>query len=125
VASRQDSKVEVISTGNDKMVATFASGGQGPVRVAFTPDGAQVWVTNAVSNTATIFDARTRTLLGTVALGKNPSGMVFSRDGSRVYITSQDANTVNVVDVQTRKVVSTVDLGTGAQPDGIGLAAPR
>ena len=125
VASRQDSKVEVISTGSDKMTATFASGGQGPVRVAFTPDGGEVWVTNAVSNTASIFDSRSRTLQGTVPLGKNPSGMVFSRDGSRVYITSQDANTVNVVDVKARRVVSTVDLGTGAQPDGIGLAVTQ
>jgi YVTN family beta-propeller protein len=122
VASRQDHKVEVISTASDEMVATFPSGGRGPVRVAFTPDGTQVWVTNAASDSAAVFDASSRALLGTLPLGKNPSGMVFSRDGSRVYITSQDANLVNVVDVASRKVVSTVDTGTGSQPDGIGLA---
>jgi YVTN family beta-propeller protein len=125
VASRQDSKVEVISAASDKMVATFPSGGEGPVRVAFTPDGKQVWVTNSVSNTAGVFDARGRMLLGTVPLGKNPSGIIFSRDGSRVYITSQDANTVNVIDVAARKVLSTVDTGEGSQPDGIGLAVTR
>jgi YVTN family beta-propeller protein len=125
VGSRQDHKVEVISTASEAVVATFASGGQGPVRLAFTPDGAQVWVTNAASDTASVFDARSRTLLGTLALGKNPSGVIFSRDGRRVFITSQDANLVNVVDVATRKVVSTVDLGTGSQPDGIGLVVAR
>jgi YVTN family beta-propeller protein len=125
VGSRQDDKVEVISTASEAVVATFPSGGRGPVRVAFTPNGAQVWVTNAASDTATVFDARSRNLLGTLALGKNPSGMIFSRDGSRVYITSQDANLVNVVDVASRKVVSTVDTGTGSQPDGIGLAVAK
>jgi YVTN family beta-propeller protein len=125
VASRQDHRVEVISTASDQMVATFASGGQGPVRVEFTPDGAQVWVANAVSSTVAIFDARSREMIGTVALGKNPSGIVFSPDGRRAYITSQDANLVNVVDVATRKVVSTVDTGAGSQPDGIGLAVAQ
>jgi YVTN family beta-propeller protein len=125
VASRQDNKLEVISTANDELVATFASGGRGPVRVAFTPDGAQVWVTNSVSDTASVFDARSRAPLGMLALGKNPSCIVFSPDGRRAYITSQDANLVNVVDVQARKVLSTVDLGAGSQPDGIGLAVTR
>ena len=125
VASRQDHKIEVISTASDELVATFAGGGRGPVRVAFTPDGAQVWVTNAVSHTATIFDARSRALLGTLAIGENPSGMVFSPDGQRVYITSQNANLVNVVDVQARKVLGTVDTGAGSQPDGIGLAVTQ
>jgi YVTN family beta-propeller protein len=125
VASRQDDKVEVISTAGDEVVATFASGGRAPVRLAFTPNGAQVWVTNSASDTASVFDARSRALLGTVPLGKNPSGLIFSRDGSRVYITSQDANLVNVVDVASRKVVSTIDTGAGSQPDGIGLAIAR
>jgi YVTN family beta-propeller protein len=122
VASRQDDKLEVISTASDDIVATFSSGGRGPVRVAFRPDGAQVWVTNGASDTATIFDARSRALLGSLARGKNPSGMVFSPDGRRVYITSQGADLVNVVDVASRKVVGTVDTGTGSRPDGIGLA---
>jgi YVTN family beta-propeller protein len=125
VASRQDDRIEIISTAKDEMTATFASGGRGPVRLVFTPDGAQVWVTNSVSDTLSIFDAHSRMLLGTLAVGKNPSGIVFSPDGRRAYATSQDANLVNVVDVQARKVVSTVDTGTGSQPDGIGLASAK
>jgi YVTN family beta-propeller protein len=125
VASRQDDKVEVISTANDAIVATFPSGGRGPVRLAFTPDGNHVWVTNGTSDTVSVFDARTRSIVGTITLGKNPSGLVFSPDGGRVYITSQDANEVSIVDVSSRKVIRTVNTGTGSQPDGIGLAIAK
>jgi YVTN family beta-propeller protein len=125
VASRQDHRVEVISTASDEMVAAFPSGGRGPVRMAFTPDGAQVWVTNSASHNVSIFDARSRVLLGLLPLGENPAGIVFSPDGRRVYITSERPNIVSVVDVPARKVLSTVDIGAGSQPDGIGLAVPR
>jgi YVTN family beta-propeller protein len=125
VASRQDHRIEVISTASDEMVAAFPSGGRGPVRMAFTPDGAQVWVTNSASHNVSIFDARGRTLLGLLPLGENPAGIVFSPDGRRAYITSERPNLVSIVDVSVRKVLSTIPIGTGAQPDGIALAVSR
>ena len=123
VAWRNDSKISVVSTASDAIVETFAAGGDCPQRVQFTPDGTQVWSSNVRSNTLTVFDARTRTVLGTVSVGNGPAGIVFSVDGRRGYFALSGANQIAVIDVATRKVVQTI--ATGVEPDGIALAAKR
>jgi YVTN family beta-propeller protein len=123
VAWRDDSKISVISTGTDAIVETFASGGEGPQRVQFTPDGAQVWASNVRSNTLTVFDARTRKLLGAVSVGKGPAGIVFSPDGRRGYFALSGANEIAVIDVAARQVVQTFN--TGVEPDGIAWSTKR
>lgn len=120
VAWRNDSKISVISSATGAIVETFAAGGEGPQRVQFTPDGAQVWASNVRSNTLTVFDARTRKLLGSVAVGAGPGGIVFSPDSRLGYFALAGANRVAVVDVPARTVLRTIE--TGLEPDGIALS---
>lgn len=116
-ASRTDAKIEVISTATDTIVATFPSGGKSPKRLEFTPDGSQVWVTNSGSSQATVFDAHTRELAGSVETSKDPSGVSISPDGRRVYVTNSNANVLTFIDATTRKITNTMAIGT--DPDGI------
>jgi YVTN family beta-propeller protein len=116
-ASRLDDKISVISTATDTIVAAFPSGGKGPKRMDFTPDGTQVWVTNPGSNQATVFDARARELIASLALSKSPSGVYISSDGRRAYITNANANELSSVDVASRKIVNAMPIGT--DPDGV------
>ncbi|HEY9226306.1 MAG TPA: beta-propeller fold lactonase family protein [Gemmatimonadaceae bacterium] len=122
VATRNDSKIFVVSTANDAITATFSSEGEGPQRIQFTPDGSQVWASNVRSNTLTVFDARTHKLIGTVGVGAGPAGIVFSPDGKRGYFALSGANQIAVIDVPARKLVQTI--ATGIEPDGIAWA-PR
>jgi YVTN family beta-propeller protein len=123
VAWRNDSKISVISTATGAIVETFAAGGEGPQRVQFTPDGAQVWASNVRSNTLTVFDARTRKLLGSVPVGAGPGGIVFSSDSRRGYFALAGANRIAVVDVASRTVLRNIE--TGLEPDGIALSIVR
>ena len=116
-ASRLDDKIEIISTSTDSIMATFPSGGKGPKRMDFTPDGTQVWVTNPGSNQATVFDARGRELIASLTLSKSPSGVYISRDGRRAYITNANANELTSVDVASRKILNAMPIGT--DPDGV------
>jgi YVTN family beta-propeller protein len=116
-ASRVDSKISVISTDTDTIIATLQSGGDEPKRMKFTPDGSQVWITNYKSNQVAVFDAHGRELLGKVISEATPSGIDISPDGRRAYITNANANRLTTMDVASRTVVSTVMIGS--DPDGV------
>jgi DNA-binding beta-propeller fold protein YncE len=120
-ASRIDSKISIISTATDSIVAAFPSGGKGPKRMGFTPDGTQVWVTNPASNQATVFDARARELIGSLTLSKSPSGVYISSDGRHAFITNANANELTFIEVASRKILSTMPIGT--DPDGVAWSA--
>lgn len=116
-ASRADAKIAVISTAMDAIVASFPAGGKSPKRLAFTPDGSQVWVTNSGGSLVTVFDARTREQLASLATDKDPSGVYFSSDGRRAYVTNSAANLVTIIDAPARKVLHAMSIGT--DPDGV------
>jgi YVTN family beta-propeller protein len=123
IASRNDSKISIVSTATDAIVETFSAGGEGPQRVEFTPDGSQVWSSNVRSNTLTVFDAKTRKLLGSVSVGAGPAGIVFSPDGKRGYFALSGAGQIAVIDVAGRRVERTI--ATGTEPDGIAWSNAR
>jgi len=85
--------------------------------MAFTPDGAQVWITNSGGNQVTVFDAHTRELLSSLTIDKDPSGVYFSSDGRRAYVTNSAANVLTIIDAQERKVLRAMPIGT--DPDGV------
>jgi YVTN family beta-propeller protein len=116
-ASRTDAKISIIATATDTIVASFPSGGKSPKRLDFTPDGSQVWVTNSGSSETTVFDARARETLASIATSKDPSGVSISSDGRQAYVTNSNANVLTFVDVATRKILNTMPIGT--DPDGV------
>lgn len=121
VADRGESLIRVISTASDEIVASFPSGGMSPLRMRFTPDGSQVWISNIDSKQVTVFDVHARKLLATINVDGGPQGMVFSADGKRAYFALSNANLVAVMDVPGRKVIGTINVGT--EPDGMAWAA--
>ncbi|MFN2431270.1 MAG: YncE family protein [Gemmatimonadota bacterium] len=74
VGSNGEHTLAVVDVERDSVVAVLPSGGRVPIRVAFTPNGEQVWVSNAETATVTVFDARTRGLLGSIESARCPSG---------------------------------------------------
>jgi YVTN family beta-propeller protein len=120
-ASRTDAKISIISTATDAIVASFPSGGKSPKRMEFTPDGAQVWVTNSGSGQTTVFDAHSRELIESLTTSKDPSGVSISPDGRHAYVTNSNANVLTFVDVPARKILSIVQIGT--DPDGVAWSA--
>ena len=94
-----------------------------PIRVKFTPDGREAWVTNARSDAITIFEVASRKLTATLPAGKVPIGMQMSPDGSRVYIANTNDNRITVIDVKKRATVG--EIQPGNEPDGMAWARRR
>lgn len=123
MANRAANTISVISTTSDTVVASLDSGGQMPIRVKFTPDGKQVWVSNARSNSVSVFDAASRKPLGKVEVGAVPVGIQMAPDGKLAFVANTNANQITVIDVPAQKVLRT--FATGAEPDGMAWATAK
>jgi len=85
--------------------------------VKFTPNGKEAFVSNARSNSVTVFDAATRKLVATIEVGAVPVGIQMTPDGKRAFVANTNDNKVSVLDVPGRKVLRTFE--TGREPDGM------
>ena len=97
---------------------------------AALPAGAApfAYVTNASSNTVSVIDTATNTVVATVPVGNGevanpflfPSGVAVTPDGKHTYVTNASSNTVSVIDTATNTVVATVPVGIN--PYGVAIA---
>lgn len=83
------------------------------------------YITNTKSNSVSVIDTATNTVIATVAVGSFPYGVAVHPDGSRVYVVNAGSNTVSVINTATNTVVGTVQVGTAPAAFGqfIGPAA--
>jgi YVTN family beta-propeller protein len=119
-ASVDKSVISIIDTSNDKPVATFPSGSEGPVRLKFTPDGKHVLVGHGPGKKLVIFDAQTHKIEREIELTSAPKILAISGDGQKAYLSNPVDDSLTVVDLQKYQVERTVK--TGKQPDGVAWA---
>ena len=87
-----------------------------PIRVKFTPDGREAWVTNARSNAVVVFDV-TRAPVASFEAGNIPIGIQLSPDGGRAFIANTNDDRIVVFDVPARRRVGSFE--PGREPDGM------
>jgi DNA-binding beta-propeller fold protein YncE len=107
---------------------------QVPYRLAVTPDGATVVVSDPPSEVLALIDRRTGTIRGRVdiraaaveaGLGEetSPQGFALSPDGRWAFVSTRGIDRVAVVDLTSASVVAF--LPSGAGPDGIAFTPVR
>jgi YVTN family beta-propeller protein len=90
----------------------------------FTPALAcaqNAYITNAFSNTVSVIDTATNTVVGSpITVGNLPEGVALTPDGSKVYVANANSGTVTVIATATNTVVgSPISVGSG--PTAFGL----
>src|SRR5262249_29582243 len=85
--------------------------GSGPDAVAVSPNGTRIYVTNFNSNTVSVINPATNTVIATIPVGSGPEGVVFSPDGTRAYVANSVNNSLSVIDTTTNSVINTVAVG--------------
>ena len=121
VPSEEANVVHLIDLTSKKIVKDIKVGNR-PRRFAASPDGSEIWVSNELSASVSVIDAKTNTVKGTVkfeiqgmrANDITPVGVVMTRDGKTAWVTLGRANHVAEVDVASRKVRRTVLAGKRA-----------
>jgi YVTN family beta-propeller protein len=99
------------------VVRTFDLGTKRSNRLAFTPDGAFVLVSDLDGGALVVVDAPARTEVKRIPLGRSPEGILVAPDGDRAYVAVTGDNFVAVVNLETLQVIGRIETGTG--PDGM------
>jgi YVTN family beta-propeller protein len=104
------------------LVVGLAITGPTPASAASPADG-KAYVTNVFSNSVSVIDTATGTVVATIAVGAQPQDVALTSDGTRAYVSNWEDNTVSVIDTATNTVVATVPVGSGPfaidlNPDG-------
>ena len=116
-------RIWVIDAASATVTAEFESAATGPVRMAFTPDGKQVVVTNGRGNAVTVYDAHTRALQLSVPTGEGsyPKGLALNAEGAVAYVSLMGAGRLLMLDVDSGEVLG--EMPVGPSPERVALFA--
>jgi gliding motility-associated-like protein len=73
------------------------------------------YISNTHSNSVSVINTATNTLVATVPVGSQPQGVAVSPDNGYVYIANSTANTVSVINTATNTVTATIPVGQSPQ----------
>jgi YVTN family beta-propeller protein len=93
ISNRDSNSLSVVETATNTVTTTITAAiGTGPIGVAVTPDGRFAYVANGGnagnSNTVSVIDVATNTVVGSVPVGNGPFGVALTPDGKLAYVTN-------------------------------------
>ena len=68
-----------------------------PFGIAFNPDNGFMYVTNQGSNSVSVINPATNTVVATIPVGSNPQVIAFNPDNGFIYVTNIGSHTVSVI----------------------------
>jgi YVTN family beta-propeller protein len=85
-----------------------------------------VYAANGGSNTVSVIDAHTNSVVASIPVGNSPRGITAAPDGRRVYVANYVDGTVSIISVRTQSVVGLLTgfdlpLNLAVTPDGTQL----
>jgi len=122
-ANAQDGTVSVIDAAEKKVVATVNANVRGANRLKFTPDGSLALVSTLGGPDLVILDAKTRSEVKRVKIGRGAAGIQIQPDGARAFVACTPDSYVAVIDLKSLEVTGHID--AGAQPDGLAWVVRR
>jgi len=122
VPERDADTVSKIDLATRQIVRTvqFPAGSK-PYMLRVTPDGREVWVQTAATNTNAVLDADTLGVLATAVLGKGPVGNAYQPNGPYVVVVHATDPVVSVLERRTGREVKRLEVGS---PQGVVSFAP-
>ncbi|HYJ97587.1 MAG TPA: YncE family protein, partial [Burkholderiaceae bacterium] len=111
--------LEVANDRNHKI--TEVPVGDEPRCVAITPDDKKLYVTNAVSGTVSVIDARSYNVTKTIPVGTEPTGCALTFDGAKLYVANLGSGSVSVIDTHSDTLAKTIT-NAGEKPRAIAVA---
>ena len=89
--------------------------------IAITSDGATLLVINPDSNSLTLADAASNSVIVELAVGVDPRTVTVDDASSHVYVTNRGDDSISVIDLAARQVITHVQVGQ--RPYGV-LVSP-
>ena len=82
----------------------------------------RIYVANFNSNTVSVIDGATNTVIATIPVGINPAGVDVNPLTDRIYVANRLSDTVSVIDGVINTVIATVPVGDEAGDAGVNIA---
>jgi YVTN family beta-propeller protein len=137
VTCRASAQVRVVDLAAGRVIDSIIVGSR-PLILERTPNGSEIWVPNQASESVSIIDASTRTVVATVSnLKTQPHAVGFRADGATAFVTCENQTGspdqhhpieggkfpgyVYVIDVATRTIKHKIEVGAFAA----GIAVSR
>jgi len=118
-AALQPNEVVEISLARRAGVRRFASGGEGPINLAFDAASGRLFCTNQKTGTLVALNAASGEVVKSVETGAGALGVTLTPDGRLAYVTNRGAGTVSLVN--TGDMTVTASLPTGTHPNTVAI----
>lgn len=112
-ATRNDGGVSIVDVASKAVTERLELGLTDPNRLAFTPDGARVLISDSRTSVV-VMDAASRTEVGRLDLA--PNAVLVRPDGAVAFAALRGDHRVAVIDLETLEVVSEIPTGPGSGP---------
>src|SRR5690348_4093112 len=86
--------------------------GQQPMAVGINEATNKTYIVNHNSNTVSVIDGKTRTVVATIKTGTGPEAIGVNSATNRVYVANSGENSVTVIDGSTDTVAASVRTGS-------------
>jgi YVTN family beta-propeller protein len=114
IANYSAGTVNIINTAtsgpNAYRVRTIPTGA-GARRLAISPAGDRVFVTNNGADSVSAIDTQTQQVIATIPVGHKPRGIAITPSGDAIYVGNVQSATVSIIDSSTLTVVDTIAVG--------------
>ena len=120
-----DGSVTVVDSKTDEVVKVIQTGGKGAGRMAVSPDGRFAASPHSTSEDVAIIDAKNKTMLATVNIGRGPGFPMFSPDSTKLYVMLSNRGELVVVDTKTLAVASRYKIGVDPFGGGVRMLRPQ
>lgn len=102
------------------VIAEVKTTGENPDAILFDPATRRVMTFNGRGKNATVFDAETGEVAGTIDIGGKPEFAVSDGTG-RVYVNVEDKNQIAVIDPKTLEVTARYPMAKCEAPTGLAI----
>jgi DNA-binding beta-propeller fold protein YncE len=116
----RNASVKVIDLKTLALIADVKVTGENPDAIMYDQFSKKVFVFNGRSANATVLDAVTNEVVGTIALEGKPEFPASDGKGT-IYVNIEDKSLISVIDVKTLKVLKSWPIAPGEEASGLAL----
>lgn len=89
-------------------IITHIDVGGSPTRIAASPDGNRIYVTNEASHTVSVINTNTNKVIHTITGLNRPHAIVVHPNGSTIYVSNLGTRTVSVINSTSYEIIFSI-----------------
>ncbi len=120
ITSGRDSTVVVFDLKTSATIEKISIHGQNPDAILYDNFTQRIFTFNGRSNDATVIDAKTNKIIGTIVLGSKPEFAVTNGKG-KIFVNMEDTSMIYMINPATMKVEQQWTLKDGKEPSGLSI----